>query len=72
MKILDTNVFQIIDVLAVNENIVEKAISLRQQRKMSLGDAIIAATALEYNATLVTRNSSDFDWINNLMLENPF
>ncbi len=39
---------------------------------MSLGDAIIAATALEYNATLVTRNTSDFDWISDLILENPF
>ena len=66
------NIFQLIDVLAVNENIIEQAILLRQQRKMSLGDAIIAATALENNATLVTRNTSDFDWIIGLELENPF
>jgi len=36
------------------------AIQLRQQRKMSLGDAIIAATALEHKLTLATRNTEDF------------
>jgi predicted nucleic acid-binding protein len=49
----------------------EIAIALRQRRKMSLGDALIAATAIEYGTVLVTRNTSDFDWIENLTLLDP-
>lgn len=50
----------------------ERAIALRQDKKMSLGDALIAATALEYELCLATRNTKDFDWIPNLSLINPF
>ena len=39
------------------------AIELRRQRKMSLGDALIAATCLEHGLKLAIRNVSDFDWI---------
>jgi len=38
---------------------------------MSLGDAIIAGTALAYDLTLVTRNTEDFQWIDGLSLLNP-
>jgi predicted nucleic acid-binding protein len=41
-------------------------------RRMTLGDAIIAATALVYGRTLVTRNIEDFRWIAELTLINPF
>jgi len=44
---------------------------LKQQRKISLGDAIIAATALEHSLQLVTRNSKDFAWIDELRMLNP-
>jgi predicted nucleic acid-binding protein len=49
----------------------EEAIRLRRQRKMSLGDALIAATALEHRETLATANVADFQWIDNLTLVNP-
>ena len=49
----------------------EEAIRLRRLRKMSLGDALIAATALEHHETLATANVSDFQWIDNLKLVNP-
>lgn len=49
----------------------EIAIMLRQQRKMSLGDSLIAATAMEYGEVLATHNSSDFEWIENLTLLDP-
>jgi predicted nucleic acid-binding protein len=39
---------------------------------MTLGDAIMAATALVYGKTLVTRNIDDFRWIAELTLINPF
>lgn len=59
-------------ILAISDEVVERAIKLRQTKKMSLGDSLIAATALTHNLTLVTRNTSDFDWIQNLRLLNPF
>jgi len=38
---------------------------------MSLGDAIVAATALEHRQTLVTRNSKDFDRVEGLKVVDP-
>ncbi len=57
--------------LELSDEIVERAIKLRQLRKMSLGDAIIAATALTHNATLWTANGADFLYIEGLRLHNP-
>lgn len=54
--------------LPLTNGIIEKAIWLRQQRKLCLGDALIAGTALENRLTLVTRNTHDFKWINGLTL----
>lgn len=59
-------------VISLNDRIIAQAITLRQQRRMSLGDAIIAATALVCDDTLVTRNTADFAWIPELHLHNPF
>ena len=47
------------------------AITLRQRRKMSLGDVLIAATCLENDLPLATANTKDFDWIDELMIHNP-
>ncbi|KAF0202681.1 MAG: PIN domain-containing [Gallionellaceae bacterium] len=49
----------------------EIAIQLRQQRKLTLGDALIAATCIERGYALATCNTSDFTWINELKLFNP-
>ena len=38
---------------------------------MSLGDAIIAATALIHGLTLATRNVRDFHWIDELTILDP-
>jgi predicted nucleic acid-binding protein len=40
--------------------VVERTITLRQQTKLKLADAVIAATALELNLPLMTRNTRDF------------
>jgi predicted nucleic acid-binding protein len=64
--------FERTEIYPVSSVIIELAIGLRQQRKMSLGDAIIAATALEYRQTLVTRNVKDFDWVEGLKVVDPF
>ncbi len=59
-------------IVALDERVIEKAISLRRERKMGLADAIIAATALTHNLPLVTRNVEDFKHISELTLINPF
>ena len=64
-------IFRIIDVLPLTRKIADRAVKLRQQRRMGLGDAIIAATALEHNLTLITRNTRDFRRIVGVRLLNP-
>ena len=64
--------FAVSTVLPVTQSVLEQAIQLRQTRKMSLGDSLIAATCLVHGLTLVTRNTGDFSWIANLSLLNPF
>ena len=59
-------------VLPVSQAVIDAAVQLRQQRKISLGDAIFAATALVHNQTLVTRNVKDFDWVDGLKVVDPF
>ena len=55
----------------LSETIIELAIKLRLRKKMSLGDAIIAATALVYGLELWTANTKDFAGIEGLKLHNP-
>lgn len=57
--------------LPLSPPVMEEAVRLKQARKMSLGDSVIAATALVYGFTLVTRNVTDFRWISGLNLHNP-
>lgn len=64
--------FNSIDLYDVNDRVIQKATKFRQTKKMSLGDAIILATAVIYKIPLMTRNSKDFDWIDDLTLINPF
>lgn len=54
--------------LNIDEVKIETAINLRQQKKMSLGDAIIAATALSEGLPLLTANIKDFKHIKGLKL----
>jgi toxin FitB len=65
------SLFTNVEVLDVTEAIVEQAIRLRQVRRMSLGDAVVAATALCHKLPLATRNTKDFTWIEGLQLVNP-
>ena len=58
-------------VLPVGSDVVLRATRLRQTRKMTLGDALIAATALEFGLRLVTRNVRDYRWIEGLELLDP-
>lgn len=58
--------------IAIDDAVIEQAITLRQHRRMGLADSLVAATALSRGLTLVTRNVADFRWIDGLALTNPF
>ena len=57
--------------LSLTDDVVERATKLRQAKNMSLGDAIVAATALEQNYELWTANEDDFTHIEGLRIRNP-
>ena len=59
-------------IYSLNPIIVQQTIKLCKQSKIKLPDAIIAATALFENLTLVTRNIGDFCHIPGLKLLNPW
>jgi predicted nucleic acid-binding protein len=63
--------FAAAEVLHIDEAVINEAIGLRQQHRISLGDALIAATARVHGLMLVTRNSTDFQWIEGLQLLDP-
>ena len=46
--------------IALTDEIVTKTIELRQTFKIRLPDAIIAATAILFDLTLISRNDKDF------------
>lgn len=55
----------------LSDQILDLAISLRQMKKMSLGDSLIAATAIVNHIPLITANTKDFNHIEDLQLVNP-
>ena len=58
-------------IIPITYKIIEIAISLRQEKSMSIGDAIIAATARRHDLPLMSANTKDFKHINQLELINP-
>jgi predicted nucleic acid-binding protein len=64
--------FDVATILPINRVIMDKTVWIRQQKKIGLGDAIIAATALVHQMTIVTRNVSDFKFIDDLEVLNPW
>jgi len=59
-------------VFELEKEIKLKTAELRKTNKIKLPDAIIAATAVVHNLTLLTRNVSDFQNIQNLSVLNPW
>ncbi len=58
--------------IELDEKVVNKTIDLRRKLKIKTPDAIIAATALTQNFTLLTRNQKDFNAIPELECINPW
>lgn len=60
------------DIVSLNEDVVDRTISLKKEIKIKTPDAIIAATALVNDYTLITNNFSDFKRISGLKIFNPY
>lgn len=60
--------FEDANLILIQNKTIWKSIELRQHKKMSLGDAIIAATALINDLPLITANIKDFQHIEDLEL----
>jgi predicted nucleic acid-binding protein len=58
--------------VSLSREIEDQTIQLKRRHKIKLPDAIIAATALNQDAFLLTRNVRDFKGIVALKVENPF
>ena len=61
-----------LDEVPLHDVIVQQTITLRQQHRIRLPDAVIAATALHLGFPLVTRNEHDFQGVDGLTAVNPF
>ncbi len=59
-------------VIPLNDDIVKATIALRKKNKIKTPDAIIAATAMVLDFTLVTRNIKDFTKIPLLKILDPW
>jgi predicted nucleic acid-binding protein len=59
-------------VIELEQPIKLKTAELRKAHKIKLPDAIIGATAIVYNLTIITRNTSDFKNMDGLKIINPF
>ena len=67
---LDT-IFSFLIILFPGPEKLKIAIGLRQLRPMSLGDSLIAATALVLNIPLATHNTKELTWSTNLNILDP-
>jgi predicted nucleic acid-binding protein len=59
-------------IVGLTDEIVNEAIEIRKNHKIKLPDAIIAATAISLDLTLLSRNTSDFNKIEDLNLLDLF
>jgi predicted nucleic acid-binding protein len=67
-----TNTCAMLKRFFLTEEIEKQTINIRKSKKIKLPDAIIAATAIVHDLTLVTANSEDFKNIPELKILNPF
>ena len=60
------------EVFALEEPVILKAIEIRKGHRIKLPDAIIAATTLVNELTIITRNTKDFEKIEGLEVLTPY
>lgn len=66
-----TEFINLANVFDVTNPIIEKTIEIRKTFKTKIPDALIAATAIVYDLTLISHNLSDFTKIPGLQVLNP-
>jgi predicted nucleic acid-binding protein len=71
MKILK-NFIDETKIIDLEKEIKLETIKIRKNHSIKLPDAIIAATAIVKDYSLITRNVEDFKNISNLTLQNPW
>ena len=71
LKVLN-NFIQEATVIELEQEIKSKTAEIRKANKIKLPDSIIAATAIVYTLTIITRNTADFKNIDGLITINPF
>ncbi|MFN3849522.1 MAG: PIN domain-containing protein [Spirosomataceae bacterium] len=59
------------NIIGLNDEVIEKTIEIRRNVKVKLPDAIIAASAIVNDFTLISDNDSDFLRIPHLKYINP-
>ncbi|MFP5212654.1 MAG: type II toxin-antitoxin system VapC family toxin [Acidobacteriota bacterium] len=70
-KELVKDILNLCEILYMDLNIAEIVIELRKQHRIKLPDAIIAATAIYHDFTLITGDTEDFNGLG-LNISNPF
>ncbi|MFA0832621.1 MAG: type II toxin-antitoxin system VapC family toxin [Methanobacterium formicicum] len=60
------------NVIPLEDEIADLAISIRRKSRVRLPDAVIAASCLHHDLVLVTRNEKDFKDITGLEIYNPY
>lgn len=58
-------------IISINPGIVSETITIRKNYKLKIADAIIAATALTFDITLLADNDNDFEKVPFLKYINP-
>lgn len=70
-KVFFNAIFTLVKIIEVDKTVINKAIEIRQGKKVSVGDAIIAATALLNSCELITENIDDFKHLTEITISNP-
>ena len=54
------DIFSLVTVILPSQEVFDKAIHIRKEFNLTLGDSLIASTGLVYSLTVYTRNVGDF------------
>ena len=65
------DIFALIPIILPSQQVFDRAIEIRKQYNLKLGDSIIAATALTNGLDICTRNLKDFEKIIGIACVNP-
>jgi len=61
-----------VQIFALSDAIADRAILIRQTHRLKLPDAVIAATCIENNLPVISRNQADFGKVTGLIMMDPY